>query len=1409
MADLNAGSLASLYHIEQLKEDNWFSWKMKIEAILDDRGLEGYTDGTKVKPADNSPLQAEKDKWNAEDKKARTIIKLLIHDSQSFLCAGAKTAFDLWEQLKSVKEPRGKAGILTWRKKLYGTRAKDSSDIPSHLKTMRETFETLRIMGDTMDDEAFKNTLMASLPQDWDQFLIIYTQSGGAASNVNSHELYAILMEEVRRRKEALDNRDDEPKGKKRKEKSEDESQDTALVTYPNKRKFADRIGPKKCGICKKPGHQENQCWHKGKTCYNCNKPGHVKDDCWQPGGGKAGQGPSPQFRNFPNNNMKDIANVATTSRITELPDDDPMDDVAFMAQDDDLEFVNSEQSEHRLIWYDWLADSGTTSHITNMRNAITDYVPLKARQVNGIGNESLVVAGRGMVEIESFIGKTKISFKLKDVLYVPNATHNLISISRLDQEGGHAEIKNGTLNMYSKGGKQLARATLKKGLYALNARAKLYPLANINIARVQTEPNQWEDWHKRLGHISYAGLKQLYQQGLVDGMIVDENSPTPDCEACIQAKHTRNPFPKMEIPNRAETPGTLTHSDVWGPARTESIGGSKYYISFTDDCTRRCTVEFMKLKSQASEKVKQYLIHLQNRCGKTPKIIRVDNGTEYINADLMKWCKDRGIEVQQTAPYSPEQNGLAERLNRTLIELARAMLIAKKLPEMLWAEAVSHAAYLRNRASTRALQGATPEGLWNQYKPNIEHLQEFGTSVYVLLESTTRSKLMAKSEKHIFVGFADGPKAIKYYNARTRQVKITRNFRFLKNTSVLQREGENGSEDTQAPTETVNTQQSEAEAVPTQSEVKERGSSNKRSCPDENEDMHRRSKRQTVRHDYQKLHDPEPDWAYLDYENGYSKEELTEVEEFLSTIPGMNDQDANEPKTLREAQESSEWPKWEEAIKAELTQLKDMGTWELVDRPKERTLVGNKWVFVKKTNKEGEVIKYKARLVAKGYSQKPGMEYNKTFSPVVRLETIRSVMSTAALLDWEIQQMDVKGAYLNGIIKEEVYMTQPEGFDDGTGRVCRLKKTLYGLKQSGREWNIELNTRLTDIGFRPLRSDPCAYIRKTTDGIEIITVWVDDLLLFANTLKLMDGLKEQLKSKFDITDLGEPKKIVGIEVTRNRPERTIHICQTKFIENILTNERMQSCNPVGMPMDPGVVLKKNEEDRDDELQKRYASLIGSLMYLAVATRPDIAYAIHRLGSYTANPSKEHMGAAKRVLRYLAGTRNIGITYKRHDKSETRFYGWMDADFANDPNDRLSISGYVFKLGEGPISWSSKKQHAVALSTTEAEYTAMAHAAREAIWLRNLFGELYLPQRLPTILYGDNQSALAIARDPQYHARSKHFDVKSHFIRDKIRDGTVKDVYCPTDDMVADILTKPLHKPKHTRFTFELGMSSA
>ena len=400
---------------------------------------------------------------------------------------------------------------------------------------------------------------------------------------------------------------------------------------------------------------------------------------------------------------------------------------------------------------------------------------------------------------------------------------------------------------------------------------------------------------------------------------------------------------------------------------------------------------------------------------------------------------------------------------------------------------------------------------------------------------------------------------------------------------------------------------------------------------------------------------------------------------------------------------------------------------------------------------------------------------------------------------------MDVKGAYLNGTIKEQIYMKQPEGYDDGTGRVCHLIKSLYGLKQAGREWNDELNKQLESLGWKPTIVDPCAYARRTADGIEVVAVWVDDLLLFASDTKLMTKLKLELKSTFEITDLGEPAKIVGIEIDRDRTNRTIMISQRQYIEAILQKETLQNAHPVAIPMDPNLQLQPSEGESQDK-SNGYASLIGSLMYLAVATRPDIAYAVFRLRSYTANPAMSHWTAAKRVLRYLSGTRDYGITYRAEKvkSKENLFLGYSDASYANN-DDATSVSGYVSIMGGGAITWGSRKQTSVSLSLTESEYVALADAAREITWLRNLLEGLGYKQYAPTKLYGDNNGALAIAKNPQYHKRTKHFDTRNHYIRQKVKESVIEIEHCPTSKMTADIFTKALPKPKFQLHRTELG----
>ena len=418
-------------------------------------------------------------------------------------------------------------------------------------------------------------------------------------------------------------------------------------------------------------------------------------------------------------------------------------------------------------------------------------------------------------------------------------------------------------------------------------------------------------------------------------------------------------------------------------------------------------------------------------------------------------------------------------------------------------------------------------------------------------------------------------------------------------------------------------------------------------------------------------------------------------------------------------------------------------------------------------------------------------------------------ILALAVNMDWEMTQMDVKGAYLNGNLEEEVYMKQPEGYDDGTEKVCRLIKTLYGLKQAGREWNKKLNASLMGQGFRRLDADPCAYIRETDDHIEIITVWVDDLLVFADRSDVMDKLKKEIQTLYEVSDLGSPQKIVGIEIDRNRTEGRLKISQMQYIENLLAKYNMTDCKPVATPMDTSVDLDDEDElPEDSPLRALYASLVGSLMFLAIATRPDISATVRKLTTFISRPGQVHWNAAKRVLRYLKGAKTLGITYVKDQNFDRKnvLQGFSDASFNTD-TDAKSVTGYAFTSAGGAVTWGSRKQGLMALSATEAECLALTETTQEAMWLRTLLDNLSLKQMVPTSIEEDNQGTIALTENPQFHRRSKHYNPKLYYIREKIAEKAIDVNYCATGEMTADVLTKPLAKPAHDAHVKRLGMT--
>jgi hypothetical protein len=479
------------------------------------------------------------------------------------------------------------------------------------------------------------------------------------------------------------------------------------------------------------------------------------------------------------------------------------------------------------------------------------------------------------------------------------------------------------------------------------------------------------------------------------------------------------------------------------------------------------------------------------------------------------------------------------------------------------------------------------------------------------------------------------------------------------------------------------------------------------------------------------------------------------------------------EPHSVEDAKCLPKWPQWQAAMEEEMRRIKELGTWVLVPKPAEVNVVGCKWVYKLKRDAKGNITRYKARLVAQGFTQVPGVDYVDTFAPVAKFSTLRVLLALAAHNDWEVHQMDVKNAYLNGTLTETIFMRQPPGFIDAGNpkHVCRLVRGLYGLRQSGRVWYQMLTHAFKDLRFAVCAVDHTVFVSQGVEAKVIVGASTDDLLMISESLDRLERVKRGLEKHFEMTDLGEVHWLLGVEIRHDRANRTLSLSQGAYTKTILARFNLENASTVAMPMDPGQRLSKTQspstqEEIEDMADVPYRELVGSLMYAAVATRPDIAHAITALSQFLENPGRAHWQAVQRVLKYLKGMADYVLMYgleKGVGMPEGSPVGYTDSDFASQEH-RHSVSGYAFLVHGGAVSWSSKTQAIIALSSTEAEYIAGTHAAKEAKWLSMLLADIGMGPPRPFPLFADNLSAIALTKDNAFHSRTKHIDIQYHYI---------------------------------------------
>ena len=816
-------------------------------------------------------------------------------------------------------------------------------------------------------------------------------------------------------------------------------------------------------------------------------------------------------------------------------------------------------------------------------------------------------------------------------------------------------------------------------------------------------------------------------------------------------------------------------------------------------------------LQSAKNETYENFVIfknRIENATGQRVSVLHTDNGTEYINGDFKTLCNEAGIKHVTPPSHEKESNGIAEVMNRVIMDKVRCNLIYAGLSGGYWGEAALAAVYVLNRIPKSDMEKTPLELLFGKC-PDLSRLRIFGCEAYIIPgDIKKRPKTARRSVKAKFMGYSEDGIGWKFAlptNKKERSTHAVFNEnRFDWNTDpdlaifnssdgddwypnivkddavpVDANTSSDSSDDefiTTAPrnSRTPSVPQSPVDSVPTPTD--------------------------STMSDYQPPHRCAT--PVLPSQPGPRRSTRTK-RPVIERGYMLKDAEIDTPNSYKEAMQSADAAEWRKAMQVELAGLQEAGTWDEVDRPHHKNIMKGRWVYARKKDLAGKTIRFKARYVAKGFTQVEGLDYfdNDRYAPVARGETIRLMLALKVHLGLVTGQMDIVAAFLNGKLKdnEELYMELPPGYEID-GRCCKLKKTLYGLKQSAARWYESISEYLVSLGFKISKFDKCLFYRRNGDIFTAISLYVDDKLMFATLQVDIDDTKFKIADRYQAKDLGAAGQVLGMEVVEEGD--AIWLLQRSYIRDVLIRYESQLVKPTPTPMEPNLHLLPNADPEKHDYP--YQSVNGSVMYAMVNSRPDISFAVGQLARHASKSDKTHVFAMKHLLRYLKGTMNYGIRYKRQPGPLLQVFS--DSDWAGDQGDRKSTSGYVVVVCGGAVAWTSKKQSVVALSSAEAEYYAFLEAVKATLYVHGILNELGVDTPFPIDINVDNQAAIAISRDEGNHAKVKHIDTRYHFIRDYVKGGCINPVWVPTDKNPADMFTKSLSRRKFEEFRQTIGV---
>lgn len=1037
-----------------------------------------------------------------------------------------------------------------------------------------------------------------------------------------------------------------------------------------------------------------------------------------------------------------------------------------------------------------WIIDSGATHHVSHDRALFESFTESVNRSVTLLTGQNITIKGIGQIRLNEYL-------LLNNVLYIPDFRLNLLSISHLTKDLGcrvmfdHSSclIQDPIKGLMIGQGEEIANLYVMDGAFTMD-HATLKTLPSINVVVDNSL------WHSRLGH---PAMDIIYLITDVLG-IKQKNKGVFHCSICPLAKQKHIPY--VSNNNIRTHAFDLLHIDIWGPFSEPTPEGYIYFLTIVDDHTRVTWIYLLRTKSEVLQVFPDFLTMVEKQYNAHVKGVRSDNAPELRFTALYK---KKGIIAYHSCPETPQQNSVVERKHQHILNVARSLMFQSHSPLQYWGDCVLTAVFLINRLPTPLLDNKSPYQVLTHHLPNYKDLRVFGCLVYCSTSPKNRHKFQPRAKPCAFLGYPAGCKGYKLLDLETETIIISRNVVFHEDIFPFQHAGDMKNDffsilnpATVVPScdhvDITTAKERESQAVDDSHDIVDVVPAVERESPavvndilpqgttsaETSNNAKRKGKSLAYLHDYYcNLTETEIPYPLASY---ISLDKLSEGYKSYICAIALHP----EPSSFTQAKKFTEWL---DAMNEELKALEATHTWDIVSLPSDKRAIGCKWVYKIKLNADGTLERYKARLVAKGYTQQEGIDYVETFSPVAKMTTVKTLLVVSAAKKWHLKQLDISNAFLNGELTEEIYMKLPPGYTPKPGvtlppnAVCKLNKSLYGLKQASRQWFLKFSATLTLLGFKQSHSDHTLFIRRIDGRYIAVLVYVDDIIIASTTEDDAVFVTNSLSHHFKLRDLGPLRYFLGLEIARS--SEGISVTQLKYTLELLEDTGYLASKTSSVPMEPSNILCQDSTEPllDDPLLHR--RLVGKLMYLTI-TRPDITFAVNKLCQYCSAPKPSHLKAAYRVLQYLKGTIGLGLFYS--STNDLVLTAFTDADWNSCKDSRRSTSGFCMFLGHSLISWKSKKQETVSHSSAESEYRAMSFAVREVQWLVNMLRDFEAPQLTPVPFFCDSTAAIHIANNAVFHERTKHLESDCHKVRDMVKCKLIKTLHVTSTNQLADTL---------------------